>query len=303
MKTFLLVLVLAVLTSFRAAAQVSVEITMDQEQFLPSEAVPVAVKITNRSGQQLHLGAAADWLTFSVESTDGFIVIKNAEVPVTGEFDLESSQIGIKRVNLQPYFQMGRHGRYKVIATLRIKDWSASVNSAPKTFDVVNGAKLWSQDFGVPGVTNSPPEVRKFTLEEANYLRLQLRLYVRVSDQSESQVFKVTTLGQMVSFSDPDAKVDRTSQLHVLWQAGAQVFNYALINANGEVVRQAVYNNAGSRPRLVVNEQGEVAVAGGTRRVKPEERPVVPMVKAPGELPAKNMLPMLKAPGELPAKY
>jgi hypothetical protein len=297
MKTFLLVLVLAVLTSFRAAAQVSVEITMDQEQFLPSEAVPVAVKITNRSGQQLHLGAAADWLTFSVESTDGFIVIKNAEVPVTGEFDLESSQIGIiKRVDLQPYFQMGRHGRYKVIATLRIKDWSASVNSAPKTFDVVNGAKLWSQDFGVPGATNSPPEVRKFTLEEANYLRLQLRLYVRVSDQSESQVFKVTTLGQMVSFSDPDAKVDRTSQLHVLWQAGAQVFNYALINANGEVVRQAVYNNAGSRPRLVVNEQGEVAVAGGTRRVKPEELPVVPVVpwvKAPGELPAKNTKNML----------
>ena len=293
MKTFLLVLVLAVLTSFRAAAQVSVEITMDQEQFLPSEAVPVAVKITNRSGQQLHLGAAADWLTFSVESTDGFIVIKNAEVPVTGEFDLESSQIGIKRVDLQPYFQMGRHGRYKVIATLRIKDWSASVNSAPKTFDVVNGAKLWSQDFGVPGVTNSQPEVRKFTLEEANYLRLQLRLYVRVSDQSESQVFKVTTLGQMVSFSDPDAKVDRTSQLHVLWQAGAQVFNYALINANGEVVRQEVYNNAGSRPRLVVNEQGEVSVAGGTRRVKPEDLPVVPMVKAPGELPAKNTKNML----------
>ena len=293
MKTFLLVLVLAVLTSFRAAAQVSVEITMDQEQFLPSEAVPVAVKITNRSGQQLHLGAAADWLTFSVESTDGFIVIKNAEVPVTGEFDLESSQIGIKRVDLQPYFQMGRHGRYKVIATLRIKDWSASVNSAPKTFDVVNGAKLWSQDFGVPGVTNSQPEVRKFTLEEANYLRSQLRLYVRVSDQSESQVFKVTTLGQMVSFSDPDAKVDRTSQLHVLWQAGAQVFNYALINANGEVVRQAVYNNAGSRPRLVVNEQGDVSVAGGTRRMKPEDLPVVPMVKAPGELPAKNTKNML----------
>jgi len=287
MKTFLLVLVLAGLTAFRAAAQVSVEITMDQEQFLPSEAVPVAVKITNRSGQQLHLGTAADWLTFSVESTDGFIVIKNAEVPVTGEFDLESSQIGIiKRVDLQPYFQMGRHGRYKVIATLRIKDWSASVNSAPKTFDVVNGAKLWSQDFGVPGVTNSQPAVRKFTLEEANYLRSQLRLYVRVSDQSESQVFKVTTLGQMVSLSDPDAKVDRTSQLHVLWQAGAQVFNYALINANGEVVRQAVYNNAGSRPRLVVNEQGEVSVAGGTRRMKPEELPVVPMVKAPGELPA-----------------
>jgi len=54
MKTFL-VLVLAVLGFLRATAQMSVEMTMDQEQFLPSEAIPIAVKITNKSGQPVHL--------------------------------------------------------------------------------------------------------------------------------------------------------------------------------------------------------------------------------------------------------
>ena len=81
MKPFF-VFALVAMGILRASAQVSVELAMDQEQFLPSEAVPLAVKITNRSGQPLHLGAEANWLTFSVEADDGFVVIKNAEVPV-----------------------------------------------------------------------------------------------------------------------------------------------------------------------------------------------------------------------------
>ena len=55
------------LALFRASAQVTVDVLLDQEQYLPNEAMPVAVRITNRSGQPLHLGAEADWLTFSVQ--------------------------------------------------------------------------------------------------------------------------------------------------------------------------------------------------------------------------------------------
>src|SRR5476651_2414178 len=148
MKISLPILALALLTFFRASAQVDVQVVLDQEEFLPSESVPVAVRITNRSGQPLHLGADADWLTFSVESADGFIVIKDAEVPVLGEFDLASSQVATKRVDLQPYFELKKQGRYRVIATLRIKDWSAQTASPPKDFYVISGAKLWAQDFG-----------------------------------------------------------------------------------------------------------------------------------------------------------
>ena len=131
MKTFLSLL-LTTLVFSRAAAQMNVELALEQDQFLPNEAVKLAVKITNSSGQPVHLGADPSWLTFNVESEDGFVVIKNAEVPVVEEFDLESSQMATKHVDLQPYFVMGKPGRYKVTATVRIKQWSLAINSAPK---------------------------------------------------------------------------------------------------------------------------------------------------------------------------
>jgi hypothetical protein len=281
MKTFF-ILALAALGFFRASAQVSVELALAQEQFLPSESIPLAVKITNRSGQQLHLGADADWLTFSVEADDGFVVFKSAEVPVVGAFDLENSQMATKRVDLQPYFAMSKPGRYRVTATLRIKDWGAQVPSAPKHFDVISGALLWQQDFGVADGTNRAPVVRKYSLVQANYLKEQLRLYVQVSDAAETRIDKVSPLGLMVSFSHPEAQVDRQSRLKVLWQTGAQTFNYAVVNPDGTVAATEYYDNFFSRPRLTIDENGEISVSGGTRRLKPTE---MPQVKSPDELP------------------
>jgi len=281
MKT-LFVFALGMLAVLRVSAQVDVELTMDQDDFLPSESVPLAVKITNRSGQQLHLGADADWLTFNVEADDGFVVTKNAEVPVTGAFDLETSELAIKRVDLQPYFAMTKPGRYRVVATLHIKDWSSQMASAPKHFDVISGAKLWAQNFGVQDGTNLAPKVLKYSLEQANYLKEQLRLYVQVSDATEAQVFKVTPLGPMVSFSHPEEQVDRQSRLNVLWQTGGQSFTYAIVNPDGTLALLDYYDNYFSRPRLAVNDDGDVFVKGGTRRAKPSE---LPLVKPPNELP------------------
>ncbi len=278
-----MVVALAVLAGWGASAQVSLELMLDQVDFLPCEAVPLAIKITNRSGQQLHLGADPDWLTFNVEAADGFVVTKNAEVPVTGAFDLETSQLAIKRVDLQPYFSMTKPGRYRVVATLHIKDWSSQLASEAKHFDVITGAKLWSQDFGVQDGTNRAPLVLKYTLEQANYLKAQLRLYVQVSDAAEAQVYKVTALGPLVSFSHPEAQVDRQSRLNVLWQTGAQAFSYAIVNPDGALALQDYYDNFFSRPRLSVNDDGDVIVSGGTRRAKPTE---LPLVRPPNELPA-----------------
>ena len=73
-----------------ATAQVTVEITTEQDQFLPAESLPLAVRITNRSGQDLRLGGP-DWLTFSVEARDGLVVPKLGDVPIEGGFVLESS--------------------------------------------------------------------------------------------------------------------------------------------------------------------------------------------------------------------
>ena len=267
-----------------AMAQVSVEVVLDQEQFLPSESIPVSVHIINRSGQTLHLGADANWLNFSVESADGFVVIKNSDVPVIGEFDLDSSQMAIKRVDLAPYFAMSKLGRYNIVATVRIRQWNAEVPSPPKMFDVINGPKIWSQDFGLPmppGATNGPPEVRRYTLIQANYLRSQLRLYVQVTDASDTRVFKVSAIGPLVSFSQPETKLDRLSNLHVLYQSGARKFSYAVVNPDGLIIRSDVYDYFDTHPRLGVKDNGDVAVIGGVREFKPTD---VPQVLPPNEV-------------------
>ncbi len=286
MKLSLPILGLSLLTIFSASAQVSVEVVLDQEQFLPSESLPVAVRITNRSGQTLRLGADPHWLTFSVESVDGPVVVKKTDVPVQGEFAVGSSEMATKRVDLAPYYALTREGTYRVTATVHIKDWGVDIPSAPKTFNVINGAKIWSQAFGLPmppGVTNGAPEVRKYTLEEANYLRSQLRMYVQVSDESETHIFKVRVIGPMVSFSQPEAQLDRLCNLHVIYQSGARVFTYTVVSPDGDILRQEMFDYFNTRPRLHTDDNGNISVLGGSRRVKPD---VTPVVRPPSEVPA-----------------
>src|SRR5262245_18716022 len=65
-----LIVGIAVASILPVAAQMTVEVALEQEQFLGGEALPAAVRITNLSGQTLHLGTEPDWLTFLVESRD-----------------------------------------------------------------------------------------------------------------------------------------------------------------------------------------------------------------------------------------
>ena len=286
MKLSSLIFSLALVTGFNALAQVTVEVELDQQQFLPSEALPVVVRITNRSGQPLHLGDDPNWLTFRVTSLDNFVATKIAEVPVLGEFEVGSAQMATKCVDLAPYFKLTQQGSYRVVASVRIKEWKAELVSPPKKFDVIDGAKLWSQSFGLPapaGTTNGAPEVRKYTLEEANYLRSQLRMYVQVSNESETRIFKVKAIGPMVSFSQPEARLDRLNRLHVLYQSGARVFNYSIINPDGDIVLQEDYDYLNTRPRLQTDDNGDITVLGGVRRVKPDG--ILP-VQPPGAKPA-----------------
>ena len=97
---------------------------------------------------------------------------------------------------------------------------------------------------------NQPPHVRKYALVQANYLRDQLRLYVQVVDESDGAILKVHALGPMISFSEPEAQLDQASNLHVLCQTGASAFTYSIVNPNGDITSQEIYDYVTTRPRL-----------------------------------------------------
>jgi hypothetical protein len=251
-----------------AAAQVTVEVTLPQEQFLPGESLVAAVRIINRSGQTLQLGETADWLTFSVESRDNLVISRSGEPPVQGAFSLGSSQRATKRVDLAPYFALTQPGRYSIVANVHIGEWNRDVTSVARGFDVINGSKLWEQEFGVPGTSTGAgvPEVRKFILQQANHVKGEIRLYLRLTDASETKAFRVERLGTLMSFSRPEHQVDRSSNLHVLFATGPRTYLYFEFGPEGTLVNRETYDYVDSRPRLKGDEEGKISVAGGLRR-------------------------------------
>jgi hypothetical protein len=267
---------------FSASAQVTVEVKLEQDQFLPGETIPASVHIINRSGQTLHLGNDG-WLSFFVQGDNGSIVAKKTDMPVKDLFDLNNGDMATKSVDLAPYFALTHNGTYRVTASVHISEWDQDITSTPQSFDIIQGAELWSQAFGVPdsSAPNLPPHVRKYTLVQANYLHDQLRLYVQVVDESDGTVVKVNALGPMISFSQPEAQLDSASNLHVLCQTGATAFTYSIVSPDGVITKREVYDYVSTHPRLSEDDKGNIIVQGGILRADPG---TIPSVKPPDQI-------------------
>jgi hypothetical protein len=257
--------VLSLGAALATTAQVTVEVVVEQAQFLRDEPLPVKVRVTNRSGRTLRLGQDNEWLAFAIESLDGAVVGKLADPQVSGAFTLESAQVATRLVDLMPSFDLSQPGRYTVAATVRISELNDEVAGKPKPFEIIRGTRLWEQAFGLPGPAGQP-EVRKYTLQQASY-RKDLKLYLRLTDADEHRVFRVFPLGPLISFSQPEAQVDKASHLHVLCQIGARAFLLHVINPEGNVVLRQTYDYGATRPTLRATDEGRIFVAGGVRRV------------------------------------
>jgi hypothetical protein len=279
MRKLCLSLALVLGTLSPALAQLSVEVRLEQDQFLAGEQIVVAVRITNRSGQTIRLGADEGWLSISVEGLDGKLLPRFSDPPVVGEFELETSKVGTKRVNLSPYFPLTQAGRYTVTATVKVKEWGAERSSLPKSFNVIQGSSLWEQEFGVPkkpGDTNAAPEIRRYSLHKAAYLKGQLRLYFRLADASGGRIFRVYPIGVFPSFSRPEVQIDQESNLHVLYLNGPHSFSYTEFSPDGELLIRQTYDFAETRPSLKFGLDSKVIVSGGVRRVTSSDLPPPP---------------------------
>lgn len=251
----------------RAVAQVSVEVVPERNQFLAGESMLVGVRVTNFSGQTLKLGANPDWLQVTVEGENGFVVERFGDLPVVEPFEVPSSARGTRWLDLQPYFNVGKPGTYRVTATVRIPELGLELSSKSKQVLVTSGAKIWEQDFGVPPREGAQPgelEVRKYALVQS-LSQNQSRLYVRVSNRAETKVYKLILVGPMLAFSHPEVQLDRNANLHVLFQTGARTFTYVQVNPGGDLLAQQTHQYTQTRPRLRAREDGTICVSGGVR--------------------------------------
>lgn len=205
MRIFLLLFSVCVMGAQSVWGQLTIRLSLDQNVYLSGEAVIARVEISNLSGQTISLGSAPDWLRFSVESHDGTLVNRLGDVDMSGAFDLPSSVVAARSVNILPAFDMLRSGRYKVTATAKVEDWGQFYNSNSVTLDVVKGVEVTRFDVGVPKSLDAPqnemPEVRRYSLIRVAYLD-KMRLYVRITDVASNAIYQVMPICGMVAFSD-----------------------------------------------------------------------------------------------------
>lgn len=247
---------------------VEIELVMRDNLFLPGEEIPVGVRISNLSGRPLTFGSSSNWLIFYAESKQGDVVSRTGHLPVEGEFTLESSKAGTKWWNVQPAFDLTTSGNYLIYAEVRLPEWSQREVSEPVSITIQPTRNMWETTFGVPPAdptVSSEPEIRRYSLQAATRDR-ERRLYARVTDDSGTQIYRVTLLDRLLSFSNPEQQLDNVNHLHVLFQTGGNSYTYCALNPSGEIViRQRHEIIPGSRPRLSKNDDGSITVAGGKR--------------------------------------
>jgi hypothetical protein len=292
-------LILAALCLFSPAgllAQISVELSFEQETYLPHEPLHAVVRINNSSGQTLVFGKDSTWLSFTVDATDGRIVRQLKPVKVEGEFSLPSAHRAKKMVNLAEAFELTKLGRFNVTATVRIADWNHEMfSSRSRHFGIASGATLWESAFGIPSENSGArPEIRKYQLVQANHVKA-LSLYVRIVDEGEHETFSIYPLGPLLGMSKPEAQMDRWSNLHVFYQDGARSFKYNMVTPDGMLLTRQTWEINESRPAMKPDKDGRISVSGGIRRVSGTDLPPPELLSETATVPAEALAPAAKS--------
>lgn len=265
---------------------------MFQDRFLPGESIEVEFRLRNLSGQPLTFRPEDDWLEVTVwtitKSTGaGNPVARLKPVRINETFTVPHTKAVRARVDIAPCFDLMRPGRFRLDATMTHASVREPVRAVSLLLEVVPGSKLWEQTFGFrPLDSDAPPELRKYTLQKMTTKHLP-RLYVGVTDAEEAVVFRQVSLGRAANSDDPQRKLDRLSNLHVIHQIGPRMFTHTVINPRGDVLRRAAYDalSATVRPTLKPDEEGRVVVVGGTRHPHPDDIPANPAPAAPAAQP------------------
>lgn len=245
-----------------AAAQIQIELRFPRLQYIAYEPVVANLVITNLAGRDVDLRDAdgQSWFGFEVTENEGRSIapISNAG---TEPLNIAAGKRVTRKINLTPLFGVNDFGTYRVRAHIYFADLNKFFYSQTKVFEVTDARPIWQKTVGIPeggGAGN----VRTYSLM-TNRFPDHTSLYVRVEDKDSGIVYATYSLGQVISFDQPQAEFDRSNQLHLLYCAAPRNWSYARVGLNGELLSRASFAETKTRPRLVHSEDGVVKISGG----------------------------------------
>lgn len=258
-----LAVLFGVLFAGTCSAQIKVDLSFKRKLFVLYEPMVAVISIENLSGRPLLLDNSGEnrWFGFTIETDDGRPV-----PPIDPKYEVEPVAIGpgerlSRAVNLTPLFPLRDFGAYRIKASIYAPSFARFFSSAPLTVEITDGRPIWQEVVGVPG-DDGPPELRTVTLLTHKFSRTT-RLYARIEDKEHGKVYATRQLGPYLTFGRPEVILDLRNEIHVLQNSAPKQFLYTHLGLSGEILAQQAYLEAGSRPQLAKNANGEVEVVGG----------------------------------------
>jgi hypothetical protein len=248
-------------TVSNASAQLGVNIRMNQSQYLAGEAMLVTVTITNHTGTDILLAnqGRTPWLDMVVKKANGQPATSLGRANFGG-VKIAAGQSMSKTIDVAGMYHLREPGTYSVSALVRSAGAeTGGFISNRLLFNCANVRPDWSQKVGVPG---QPGKVHEFRVINFTNSRRSL-LYTQVIDSKTGISLQTLNLGEALLFRKPQAAVDRTQTLHVLYLATPELYVHARVDVQGRFVGRELHKRGGGGdPKLMSFADGSVKVAG-----------------------------------------
>ena len=254
---FLGVACLASVVVPKVQAQLDLRLETPKSSYLQYASIPVTVKLKNLGAQDLVLEdqAGQPWLEMIVQSTDG-LLLKSDRPFLSPPVTLASGEARALPLDLAPHFLVREPGGYLVRGSVRLPS-GQTLLTEPLTFLVGRGEVVWTTPRG-EGKDRRIFSLLKF-YEDPN-----LGLYLRVEVPEQNQVFPARRLGPFLPLGKPVAEFDIKNHLHLLYVVAPGEYRIAVVNLDGQVLREETRQETTERPSLRRSPDGLVDVQGGT---------------------------------------
>jgi hypothetical protein len=250
---------------FVASAQISVRISVPQDDFLVYEPITIIVEISSFAGRTIVLRDTAEqpWLSLDVKDASERVV-RAINVVTNETVELRPQQTIRRTINLTPLFEIRTPNVYRVQAIVTESHSSRQFASSWRPIEVVHGVKIWEQTIGLPAEHADAEEYRTYTLLTQRRGR-DNHLYLRVQDERGGLVYGMFRLGKVLLGYKPQARCDVEGNGHVLHQIAPRYFQHTAVGPMGNVLERAIYSDFVSSPRLMTFSDGRVMVDGGEK--------------------------------------
>jgi len=260
---FFLTLILAGILTSLAHAQISVAVKLDRSTFLVNEPVTAVVSITNRSGTEQFLHSKAEgriarsWLEFAMRRTGGED-LPRMNHGVFRAAKLPPGQTISRRVNLSQIYSVNRQGNFSTNARVQIGEQVYTSNTSH--FSVSEGSVYFTQPFGAPGGKYPNREYRVVAFNDGK----SNSIYAAVHEAKTERPLATRRISNVLLFNRPQATLDGSNNLHILYLTNPEIFVHAIVNKDGELVTSNYFKRgAAGVPTLAAQRDGKVLVRGG----------------------------------------